>query len=515
MPAPLKSLRNFAQRHYIWLGAAGLCALWLIYQSNARFIAGSDVYPARFLPISLVTNGDYDMNEFTFIREKLPNGGYGIGPGTLLHYAPGERRHNRLLSNSPTLVPTLTAFSYWIPFRVLGISPEHFLVFYMDKAWASLFVTLSALFLFLALREEKTPRSAAWVIVMAYALGTSAWAICSQSLWQHPPSQCFLALSLWLWLRRDRTGTGSILLGLALGCAVGARPSNAMWTMIVLLDTATRMKWRQLFGVILGGLPPFLFVASYNWIQFGRPWHTAYRFIGTADLVKLEYLPAGALGLLFSPSLGLLPNAPFYLLVPLALWIGLRRPLHGARRRHILIPLLFVIAHTLFYGCFLIWWAGWSFCYRYLTDMLPILSFLFFPLWRIRPLIGGKWVRRFACVGVWLLFWAGALVGMAVQAYGVYMWSGQWFFNWESINQKLYVKFDDHARGTIFDHDSVLWTLDPDKHLILCERKYWKSFSLKAALTTYKKVHRDLFETKLVPYGPTPPIILDIGRPVR
>ena len=52
----------------------------------------------------------------------------------------------------------------------------------MDKAIAGLFITLSALFLLLALREVLTPRLPSLLIVIAYALGTSVWAIAAQSL---------------------------------------------------------------------------------------------------------------------------------------------------------------------------------------------------------------------------------------------------------------------------------------------------------------------------------------------
>ena len=114
---------------------------------------------------------------------------------------------------------------------------------------------------------------------------------------------------------------------------------------------------------------------------------------------------------------------------------------------------------------------------------------------------------------VWLAFLAGMIWGMRVQSFGAYVWSGQWFFNWDSINQRLFVSFDDHAPGTIFNRPSVIWTLDLDKHLIGCERAHFHWLPMKEWLITPKKVHRDLFVTRLIPYSHGVPIIQPIGHP--
>lgn len=510
----------------LWLGVVLTLGLWLVYSSSARFIAGSDVYPARFIPVSLVTEGNYDLNEFHFIRGPKGDGGC---PGGQLFSDPGKPYDGRVLSYYPTLVATLIAPFYWIPFGLLRLSPEHFLVFYLDKAFASLFAALSTCFLLYALREVKTPRGTALAIVIAYGLGTSTWAISAQSLWQHGPSQCFLALSLWLWLRSDRTGRGFFTLGLATGLAVGARQTDGIWAILLFLDIASRQRWKGLLLYTLGGLPSFFFLFFYNWTVFGKPWISGYKFnpvqVYVPDWLALKNLPAGGLGLLFSPSLGLFPNAPFYLLLPIAIWAALRHPLAGvtgrggarwahafATRRYILIPAAFVLLHWLLYGSYREWWAGYSFCYRYMTDALPFLSFLLAGLWRIR-LPGTLPASRAIARGLlWSIFFAFTLVGVVVQAFGAYCWSGNWFYNWESINQQLFLDFKHEVPGTIFNHPSVIWSLDPDKHYILCERQWFK-WAPERWLVTPSKFHHDLFVKQRIPYGPDAPIILGIGEP--
>jgi len=552
-----RRLSRFTGRHARLFSALGIILLWLVYQSNARFIGGSDVYPGRFIPVSLVTEGNYDMDEFLFIRSNNPK---NWAPGAKYYMNhPGKPYNNRCLSNSPTLIATLMAPFYIIPFRIYKISPQHYLVFYMDKAFASLFAAFSALFLFYALREKRTPRGAALLITIAYALGTGTWFHSSQAMWQHGPSQCFLALSLWLWVRQGRINRGYFLCGLAVGIAVGARPSNSFWAGLLFMDIFFLREWRRLIRIlgvffqsiiraragriikgarlflkherpiflyVLGGIPSMLFLAVYNNHHFGSPWTSAYSLFGKGvmDTLQVANLPAGILGILFSPSMGLFPNAPFYLFLPIAIWIALRRPL-GAPRKHVIIPVILIIANVLLYtsrrqG----WWGGWAYTYRYLTDSLPLFSFLLFPLWRIRFIkIRRAWFKlrnfkyrmalrlnRFGRWAVWGLFFVFTLWGMAIQAYGVYAWSGNFYSQWANINQKLTINLKNHAPHSIFDKPSVFWTLDKDKHLIRCELK-WFHWKPGKWFTTPGKVYHDLFVRKLVKYGQYPPIVLDIG----
>ncbi len=539
------------------LGILICLILWLIYQSNGRFIGGSDVYTGRFVPVSLVTELDYDLNEFMFIRNNDPR---GWAPGGRYYNKPGQPYHGRTLSTSPTFAATLMAPFYWLPFRALGVSPRHFLVFYMDKAFASLFCVLAAWFLYRALREKHTPRPAAYMISMAMALGTSVWAVASQAMWQHPPSVCFLALSLWLWVRSSRKRRGFFFLGLAAGAAVGARPSNAFWVLLVAFELFfvrdfrgkartlflsfrcvfhRRFRWAfRVFGnflrrfkpiipYALGGLPTMVFLGIYNWYHFGAPWTTAYSMFGkgVAATLEVKNLMAGVLGILFSPSLGLLPNAPFFIFVPLSLLLYVCRK--GSRpRAHVVFPLLFVLANIALYssrnqG----WWGGWAFCYRYLIDSMPMAVFLLVGLWRLR--IHRKWripnfMLRFA---VWSVFTLFFLWSFFVQAFGAFIWTGHYYRKWENINQRLTVSLKKEYPFVEFSAPSVHWSFKKEEHLILCELRYfpwkptgdqtWPQFIKVRAerwATTPAKVKQDLIVHKHVKYGTYAPIILEMGR---
>lgn len=600
-----RRVSRLANRFPFVFGFLGILSLCLIYQSNARFIGGSDVYPGRFVPVSLVTELNYDMNEFMFLRQNNPK---AWATGAKYHRNKNHPSHGRVISNSPTLVPTLMAPFYIIPFRIWKLPPEHYLVFYMEKSFAALFCALSALFVYLAIREMKAPRSAALVISIAYALGTSTWALSSQALWQHGPSQCFLAASLWLWVRQKRAGTGYFLCGLLVGFAVGARLSNAFWAVLLFLDIlilrngslrqfkiikiflkklrrlkikhCLMMVWtlirhhKPLYYFILGGIPSAVFLWVYNTHHFGKPWLTAYSFIpgGVTSSLKYKFLPASTLGLLFSPSLGLIPNAPFYLFIPLSIWMAWRKPLPGNSRRYILIPLIFILANIYLYCLRHQWWGGWAYVYRKLADSLPMLSFLLFAVWRFGV---PKVIRKEHVLAIWLvilfplslvylyydwgawhysiafstialliteflalrrwnistgkiskylspalrfILWSVFLVfmgwGIFIQAYGAYVWNGGFYRQWTNINQVLEVDIWNNAPGTIFNNKSVLWSLKWRESLLGYEWRYHR-WDPERWITTPGKVYQDLLFDKTIKYGKYTPIILQIGKNYR
>ena len=70
---------------------------------------------------------------------------------------------------------------------------------------ASLLTALAALFVFLAARGFVQPMPAA-LIALAFGLGSCAWPVSSQALWQHPASTFFLSLGAWLLLRSAPSG---------------------------------------------------------------------------------------------------------------------------------------------------------------------------------------------------------------------------------------------------------------------------------------------------------------------
>jgi len=484
--------------------------LWTIYNSNARLIGGSDCYAARFLPINLVLYKSYHYDNLTFLRGIDGRGGM---PGGMLLRGSNTPSDGHVITFYPVLIPSLLVPFYYIPFKILKISPRSYLPFYMDKWFMGAFVAGAAVFLFLALARMKTRFWGRLLLTFSFALGTSAWAICSQSFWQHGPSQFFLAFSLYLVLRFRESERWIGPLGLVCALGLAARPSNILWfglvgVYILVTLIKEKKKWLKIAWYFIWALPVALFMLWYNWRYFGSPFTSGYdfnpvnRFI--ADYLHIHNFPAGLRGLLFSTSLGLLPNAPFFLFIIPAFFLGRKKQKHpelGLRR----ILWIFIIFHIILYSCYREWWGGYSYAYRYLTDIMPFLCFLLFPLLKWKPFTKGLF-------GLYIVF---LLWAMAIQFYGAFTWSGvHWYGkHWKSINQQLLLNKEALKKGQLFGKPSVHWSLKKEEHYIGMELKYFR-FSWKWFLTP-RKMASDLSRERLIVYGEYAPIILTFGDRVH
>ena len=93
---------------------------------------------------------------------------------------------------------------------------------------ASLLTALAALFVFLAARGFVEPVPAV-LIALAFGLGSCAWPLSSQALWQHPASTFHLLPQprRWLLLRSEGRPLAAACCGAALGMAVLCLPTVA------------------------------------------------------------------------------------------------------------------------------------------------------------------------------------------------------------------------------------------------------------------------------------------------
>jgi hypothetical protein len=146
--------------------------------------------------------------------------------------------------------------------------------------------------LFAAARALGATRLAALGVALAYGLGTSAWSIASQALWQHGPAQFWLALAMLL-LARNASAFG---VGGALGMMVLCRPPDFFLALAV--GAWAMRAWRRDRGRVLGFLAgaaiPAIVLGTLNALWFGAPWRVAQsiRVIGS----DASELPGGRTG---------------------------------------------------------------------------------------------------------------------------------------------------------------------------------------------------------------------------
>ncbi len=408
-------LQSFAETQTKASFVPKLCLLlFLLYVSNLHLIPTRDSLPARFLPFSLLLNGDLYLDEWIqpYLRWNLRSG---------LYFATEARGH--WMSSYPILTPLLVTPFYVAPAWWLSQQPAAgrltaaFLIAdTMEKLLAAVIAALSVGVLYLALRRVVS-RDASLAIAMIYGLASSTWSISSQALWTHTLGQLAFAFLLWSLLRDSHSRGYAFFVGLALAVTAANRPPNAVVAGAVLAYFALHQRARlaQLLVpvLVLGGL-----VLTYNVYFFGNPFgaytqaHQAIGYSGILGSFRSSVWD-GAAGLLVSPNRGLLVYMPWTIF---AIWGAIRL---WKERRFAWAPYIIagVAGVFLFYAAYDRWWGGWCFGPRYLTDLLPFLAFFLTAVWE----------RIQARHATLLAFTLTVLVAFCVQMVGAYYYPmGQW-----------------------------------------------------------------------------------------
>ena len=326
-------------------------ALLLIYNLNLRQVSSHDTYASRFVPISVLRDGDLILDEFVPAEMK-------------------QRADRNLLSDNfvyvrghfydshPPIGPLLTMPVYALPVWI-GIPRDPELVGNLfSKLAASMMAALSAVMIFLgskrllvvlhgAVDSDRSHSDLARIALLAaiaYGLATSVWSTASLAIWTHTPAVLGFAVALWA-LTAGHPG----LAGAALAAACFARPATAPvaallglylmhrawrhgWTSTA-ADSNRRDLWRFCAGVVVTGSMGVL----YNYWLFGNlvggaPFRTEvwFRELGTRSMFAGS-LPAGLAGLTVSPSRGILIFSPVVLVAAYGAIRAWRSPLPPGR----------------------------------------------------------------------------------------------------------------------------------------------------------------------------------------
>ena len=289
---------------------------------------------------------------------------------------------------------------------------------------ASLLTALAAVFVFLAARGLVRPLPAL-LVALAFGLGSCAWPVTSQALWQHPAATFCLSLGAWFLLRSEgRPPRAAAWCGAAFGMAVLCRPATA----VAVVCAGAYLLWadrRRCAAYVLGGLPFLAVLAAYNGYYFGSPLAfgqtvasklIALRGTGSENLWQSswwESLP----GLLISPSRGLLWYSPVLLLGVAGVAAVWREPRYRA-----LLPLqAAVVLMILVAGKWFDWWGGSTWGYRPIVDAAPFLALLLIPV--VERLIANRVTRVLFAA---LLVWSAAVQLVGAYSYSAVGWLEQW-----------------------------------------------------------------------------------------
>jgi hypothetical protein len=360
----------------------------LLYHVNGRHLAEVDCTPAPYTAVTLLEESSFDLRGYPELRVQARS-------------AVRDRPDGSLLSKYPQ-GSSLAAVPFAAAAAAFGVPParSHSSMARFGKWVASVYTAGVAVLIFLVCRAVAP--SAAWPTVVLVAAGSTLWSTASQALWAHGPATFFIATALFALVRRpDGPGlAGSLVAGLALGLAITCRPSTGLFALASLGALALNHRWRESATLLLPVLLLGCGLLAYNVLHFDHALGGGY----LAETYRFETpLRVGLAGLLVAPSRGLLIYSPALLLVPL----GLRRllrgvPLDRTRNSVVIAWLGAAVVTLLFYARWHMWWGGWSFGPRFLTESIPIFGVLFAFAYQELETQFGQAGRRAGWALVWL-----------------------------------------------------------------------------------------------------------------
>ncbi len=378
----------------------------VIYHANLRPIDGSDSLPASLVPFSVALDHSLTLDRFDpWLRAQV-------------WYAPSilSRAHGHVFSSYP-IGSALLISPFYLPAAAFGVArwdPGSLVVLarIAQKFAAAAIAAFSAVLLWLLLKRIVTLRWA-WILTLVYALGTETWSISSQALWQHGAANLAIVaafLCFDIWCENRERGTWLWLCGASVGAAFIVRPTNLVFVPAIL---AAMLMARAAPGQYLRLLAPValcaLLIAGYNEYVFQN-------LSGGYAVGLLTGSPiAGLAGIFLSPGRGLLIYTPVAIF---ALYAFARTSAPARRER---LPLftaavVFIVLDSFAIGRAMIWWGGYTWGPRLLTELAPPLVILMAIGVRA---IDRPWPRR--------IFAALAVYSVMIQALGAFFYpNGHW-----------------------------------------------------------------------------------------
>jgi hypothetical protein len=345
--------------------------IFLVYE-RSPITTSVDSYYAVPIARSIVHDGDTDLEEIRASGD--PDAVFGL-----------VEVDGHLRSYFPIGAPLLAAPLVALHDAVFGVERARD----AEKRAASFLTALAAVVVFaIARRQLALPGAAGLALV--FALCTPAWSTASRGLWSHGPGMLLVAGAWWLLL--EATPRSAALAGLALGLAYATRPTHALsiaafGTVVLATRRAVLWPFAGALALALGAFVAWSHAVYGDWLP---PYYQSrlMRHGGGAFADALA-------GLLVSPSRGLLIYSPIFLLLPLGVFLAIRRRRFGAFEA---AALAILVAHTAVCATFPHWWGGSSYGPRLFTDVMPHATLLLAPV--LAWIAAGRGAARVAVAGL-------------------------------------------------------------------------------------------------------------------
>lgn len=349
-------------------GTLLVALVFLVYlNTGSQQPISGDTIPAKLLPISILTEGDLDLDEF---YDSISQGHrYCVIPQNGHWYSAYP------IFPALTALPVYAAAAWLLPegfetWRLTYSLPEGDILRHVPRVLehysAALIAALSAAVVWVVLRSALPGRTGlVMCLTLGYAFGTSVHSTASSALWMHGPSCLFLALSVYFLTRTRHALTYALFAaGLCAGWAIACRPTNAIPAVLLGFWCILTYRWRA-WRFVLGGAIIMSVVTGVNYAIY----HQLFGgYSGQTSLFR-TFDPLALLTILFSPSRGLFLFSPFLLVITLAALLALKT----TWRTLWAFCLYSAFALFLLYAAWGPWAGGHSFGPRLLTEAALLL----------------------------------------------------------------------------------------------------------------------------------------------
>ncbi len=215
------------------------------------------------------------------------------------------------------------------------------------------------------------PVSWALVIALGTAFGTQVWSTTSRALWSLTWLMTLLTVVIWM-LMRCEVGKGRfrpILTATLLSWMYFVRPTAS--TAIMAISVYVLVTYpRALPAYVITGAAWLAAFVAYSWSLFGTALPSSYRMTWWFSVSQARHR---MLGLLLSPSRGLLIYVPVVMFV---LYLVVRYWKELKHKRLAIVALAVIGANLTLVSMLLLWWGGWSYGPRELSDTIPFYALL-------------------------------------------------------------------------------------------------------------------------------------------
>lgn len=381
------------RKRYIMSTVAIFVFTLCMYHSNFRIRHGGDAAGFPMLAVSLAREGNLYLDEyFSKVPEDIGLYLYGktlpikelnaflvkeghtpvvckISGYRNLHFVRFAKGH--FISTYPVSTG-IVSLPFFVHLAFKNTLPEKYQLAITSKLTASILTALTVVVVFYTALLFQTHRTS-FILALIFALGTHAWSVSSQDLWQHGPSILFLSVGLYLICYGQKHSHFISYAGIPFGISVCIRISNLVPVIIIafyifIYFRTAFVRFMIFLGLFILALETYSLIILGDLTAMGQALHFQQSFSGLPLDVFVTHL--------LSPNRGIFFYTPMLIFALYALSVN---PISNPLLVCLIVAALSIITIFSYWSN---WWGGVSYGYRIISDAVPFLFLVIIVEWR-------------------------------------------------------------------------------------------------------------------------------------